>query len=84
MCFVMSSALLCMSTDMISYEFDRKDVLCLGISTLAGVWYLWKKVCFHQNYFPHLSLHLSREQFVTIELSVQTHTGHVTSDGVSR
>jgi minor histocompatibility antigen H13 len=27
------------------YEFDRIDLICVGISTVFGIWYLVKKVC---------------------------------------
>ena len=27
-----------------NYEFDNKDIVCLGVSALVGGWYLWKKV----------------------------------------
>lgn len=30
--------------EIVNYEFDRIDLLCLAISSAFGVWYLWKKV----------------------------------------
>jgi len=30
--------------EVINYEFDRKDVLSLGLCSIVGVWYLWKRV----------------------------------------
>lgn len=30
--------------EIVNYEFDRIDLLCLAISSALGVWYLWKKV----------------------------------------
>ena len=32
------------AAELLNYEFDRKDLLCLGISSTAGVWYLLTKV----------------------------------------
>lgn len=28
-----------------NYEFDRIDLICLGVSAVFGVWYVFKKVC---------------------------------------
>ena len=30
--------------DMMDYQFDRKDLVCLGLCGVFGVWYLLKKV----------------------------------------
>ena len=30
--------------ELMNYEFDRKDLVCLAASTVIGVWYLYKKV----------------------------------------
>ena len=32
--------------EIVNYEFDRIDLLCLAISSAFGVWYLWKKVSY--------------------------------------
>lgn len=37
--------------NMINYEFDHKDLLCLGICSLMGIWYLWKKHWVANNLF---------------------------------
>ena len=31
--------------EIMDYEFDRIDLICVGVSTLFGIWYLVKKVC---------------------------------------
>ncbi len=31
-------------TEIVNYEFDTKDLICLGISSVVGVWYILKKV----------------------------------------
>lgn len=31
-------------TEIVNYEFDTKDLICLGISSVVGVWYVLKKV----------------------------------------
>ena len=31
-------------SDLMNYEFDRKDLVCLILCTIVGVWYLLKKV----------------------------------------
>ena len=40
--------LLILISELVNYEFDRIDLLCLGVSSAFGIWYLWKKVnsCF--------------------------------------
>ena len=30
--------------DLMNYEFDRKDILCLGGCILIGIWYLIQRV----------------------------------------
>ena len=30
--------------EMLNFEFDRIDLLCLAVSSVFGVWYFWKKV----------------------------------------
>lgn len=30
--------------EIINYEFDAKDLVCLGLSSIVGVWYLLRKV----------------------------------------
>lgn len=30
--------------EIINYEFDTKDLVCLGLSSIVGVWYLLRKV----------------------------------------
>lgn len=30
--------------EIINYEFDTKDLVCLGLSSVVGVWYLLRKV----------------------------------------
>lgn len=37
--------------DMIDYEFDHKDLVCLGFCSIIGVWYLWKKHWVANNLF---------------------------------
>lgn len=34
----------CLPADIVNYEFDTKNLVCLVISTFVGVWYLLKKV----------------------------------------
>jgi len=36
--------LLMWSVDLMNYEFDRKDLLCLGGCFLVGIWYLIQRV----------------------------------------
>lgn len=31
-------------SEIINYEFDTKDLVCLGLSSIVGVWYLLRKV----------------------------------------
>ncbi|CAD5113619.1 DgyrCDS2782 [Dimorphilus gyrociliatus] len=38
-------------SDVINYKFDRRDLLSLAISTVVGVWYLWKKHWIANNLF---------------------------------
>ncbi|KAJ8305818.1 hypothetical protein KUTeg_016363 [Tegillarca granosa] len=37
--------------ELMNYEFDRKDLLCLGLCTIVGVWYLVKKHWIANNLF---------------------------------
>lgn len=37
--------------ELVNYEFDRIDLLCLAASTIFGVWYLWKKHWIANNIF---------------------------------
>ncbi|XP_076440631.1 signal peptide peptidase-like [Babylonia areolata] len=37
--------------EIMNYEFDRKNLVSLGLSTLIGVWYLWKKHWIANNLF---------------------------------
>ncbi|XP_067125356.1 minor histocompatibility antigen H13 [Centruroides vittatus] len=37
--------------NIIDYEFDHKDLLCLFVCTLTGMWYLWKKHWVANNLF---------------------------------
>ncbi|XP_013771760.1 minor histocompatibility antigen H13-like [Limulus polyphemus] len=37
--------------EVINYEFDHKDLVCLFICTIMGVWYLWKKHWVANNLF---------------------------------
>lgn len=30
--------------EIINYEFDTKDLVCLGLSSIVGIWYLLRKV----------------------------------------
>ena len=30
--------------EIVNYEFDTKDLICLAISSVVGVWYILKKV----------------------------------------
>lgn len=45
-------------TEIVNYEFDTKDLICLVISSVVGVWYILKKVVLdfslmncYSNYF---------------------------------
>ncbi|XP_078361645.1 signal peptide peptidase-like isoform X2 [Oculina patagonica] len=38
-------------SELVNYEFDRIDLLCLAISSAFGVWYLWKKHWIANNIF---------------------------------
>lgn len=33
-----------LSAEIVNYEFDTKNLVCLLISSVVGVWYLLKKV----------------------------------------
>lgn len=33
-----------LSTEIVNYEFDTKNLVCLVISSVVGVWYVLKKV----------------------------------------
>lgn len=35
--------------EIINYEFDTRDLVCLFISTVVGVWYVMKKVYTHTH-----------------------------------
>ncbi|KAM5305420.1 minor histocompatibility antigen H13 isoform 1-T1 [Glossophaga mutica] len=37
--------------DIINYEFDTKDLVCLGLSSIVGVWYLLRKHWIANNLF---------------------------------
>ncbi|KAK6989610.1 Minor histocompatibility antigen H13 [Biomphalaria glabrata] len=37
--------------DLMNYEFDRKDLVSLGLCAVFGVWYLWKKHWIANNLF---------------------------------
>lgn len=37
--------------DLMNYEFDRKDLVCLGLCTIIGIWYLVKKHWIANNLF---------------------------------
>ncbi|KAL8590471.1 Minor histocompatibility antigen H13 [Nucella lapillus] len=37
--------------EVMNYEFDRKDLVSLCVSTIIGVWYLWKKHWIANNLF---------------------------------
>uniref|UniRef100_UPI00358E50D6 minor histocompatibility antigen H13-like n=1 Tax=Myxine glutinosa TaxID=7769 RepID=UPI00358E50D6 len=37
--------------ELLNYDFDRKDLMCLGISSTAGVWYLLTKHWIANNLF---------------------------------
>ncbi|XP_045050505.2 minor histocompatibility antigen H13 isoform X3 [Desmodus rotundus] len=37
--------------DLINYEFDTKDLVCLGLSSIVGVWYLLRKHWIANNLF---------------------------------
>jgi len=42
---VIDDLLLCVFiSELMNYKFDRKDLLCLGLCAIVGVWYLTKKV----------------------------------------
>lgn len=38
-------------TEMLNFEFDRIDLLCLAVSSVFGVWYFWKKHWIANNIF---------------------------------
>ncbi|XP_071496468.1 minor histocompatibility antigen H13-like [Diadema antillarum] len=37
--------------ELMNYEFDNKDLICLGVGAAFGVWYLWKKHWVANNVF---------------------------------
>ncbi|XP_033737944.1 minor histocompatibility antigen H13-like [Pecten maximus] len=37
--------------DLMNYEFDRKDLVCLGVCTVIGIWYLVQKHWIANNLF---------------------------------
>ncbi|XP_012866329.1 PREDICTED: minor histocompatibility antigen H13 isoform X1 [Dipodomys ordii] len=37
--------------DIVNYEFDTKDLICLGLSSIVGVWYLLRKHWIANNLF---------------------------------
>lgn len=38
-------------SEIMNFEFDRIDLICVGVSTVFGIWYLAKKVCFIHTLF---------------------------------
>lgn len=40
----LNDSFLRLPAEIVNYEFDTKNLVCLVISTLVGVWYLLKKV----------------------------------------
>lgn len=41
---ILNDSFLCLPPEIVNYEFDTKNLVCLVISSLVGVWYLLKKV----------------------------------------
>ncbi|KAG1681865.1 Minor histocompatibility antigen H13 [Nymphon striatum] len=37
--------------ELINYKFDRKDLICIFMCSIVGVWYLWKKHWIANNLF---------------------------------
>uniref|UniRef100_T1JK34 Minor histocompatibility antigen H13 n=1 Tax=Strigamia maritima TaxID=126957 RepID=T1JK34_STRMM len=37
--------------EFINYSFNNKDLICLGVCTIIGLWYLWKKHWIANNLF---------------------------------
>ncbi|XP_023693854.1 minor histocompatibility antigen H13-like isoform X2 [Paramormyrops kingsleyae] len=37
--------------EIVNYEFDTKDLICLGLSSVVGVWYIFKKHWIANNLF---------------------------------
>uniref|UniRef100_A0ABM0GWD2 Minor histocompatibility antigen H13-like n=1 Tax=Saccoglossus kowalevskii TaxID=10224 RepID=A0ABM0GWD2_SACKO len=37
--------------ELMDYEFDRKDLTCLAVAGIVGLWYLWKKHWIANNVF---------------------------------
>lgn len=46
--------------EMLNFEFDRIDLLCLAASSVFGVWYFWKKV--RHVVFQHQQNTIQREK----------------------
>lgn len=42
--FFTESCIAFLIVDLTNYEFDQRDLICLGGCTIFGVWYLWKRV----------------------------------------
>ena len=76
LCFIYLLFTNCLSpvlfSEVMNYEFDRKDLACLAVSAIVGVWYLWKKV-------QHSTLCASSESRTPIVLSP-----HLGGEGVGR
>lgn len=46
--------------DIVNYEFDSKNLVCLLISSVVGVWYLLKKVRTRSHIQPHWNCRIIR------------------------
>ena len=60
----MSYLLLSLIVDMMNYEFDRKDLLCLGGCVLVGIWYLIQRVstpCLLNKFFVRSTSNMHSE-----------------------
>lgn len=47
--FQRSESSLLLSAEIVNYEFDTKNLVCLLISSVVGLWYLLKKVTLSQS-----------------------------------
>ncbi|XP_072045444.1 minor histocompatibility antigen H13-like [Amphiura filiformis] len=48
---IFTKGLLERKEELMNYEFDNKDLVCLSASAVVGVWYLWKKHWVANNIF---------------------------------
>ncbi|KAG8131525.1 putative Minor histocompatibility antigen H13 protein, partial [Naja naja] len=48
---VRENGIFCLVAEIVNYEFDTKDLVCLAVSSVVGVWYLLRKHWIANNLF---------------------------------